>query len=242
LKTEYHREPWTTVIALIADEPRWVEIRSLLLSGHARVEVASTTPPAFVVVRPDVAQGGVVGRPPHRVIQAMAADAEELLVEPEHAEWVAQALPGWTCELAMLHVLGGARRLPHVASGLVRPVSRDEMAGWREIPDDLREELCEAGAETPVFVAFAGERPAAFCYAGAVTESLWDVSIDTLEPYRRQGYATRCAAFVIEQMRAVGKEPVWGSLISNVASARLAAKLGFVPVDTIFVFVRPNLV
>jgi GNAT superfamily N-acetyltransferase len=229
------------VIALIADEPRWVEVRSILLSGRARVEVAGTAPPAVVVVRPDIAQGGVIGRPPHRLIQALAADAEELLVEPEHAEWVAQALPGWMFELAILHVLGGAPRLPQVAPGLVRRVSRDELAGWREIPDDLREELCEAEAETPVFVAFAGERPAAFCYAGAVTESLWDVSIDTLEPYRRQGYATLCAAFVIEQMRAVGKEPVWGSLISNVASARLAAKLGFVPVDTIFVFARPNL-
>ena len=95
------------------------------------------------------------------------------------------------------------------------------------------------GANTAVFILF--ERPAAFCYAGAVTESLWDVSIDTLEPYRRQGYATRCAAFVIEQMRAAGKEPVWGSLFSNVASAQLAARLGFVPVDTIVVFARPIL-
>lgn len=226
-------------IALIADEPRWVEVRSILLSGRARVEVTSTAPPAFVVVRPDIAQGGVIGRPPHRVIQALAADAEEMLVEPEHAQWVAEALPGWTFELATLHVLGGAPRLPQVAPGLVRTISRGELEGWPEIPDDLCEELREAEAETPIFAAFAGERPAAFCYAGAVTESLWDVSIDTLEPYRRQGYATRCAAFVIEQMRAAGKEPVWGSLISNVASARLAARLGFVPVDTIVVFARP---
>jgi GNAT superfamily N-acetyltransferase len=227
------------LIALIADEPRWVEVRSLLLSGRARVEVASTSPPAFVVVRPDIAQGGVIGRPPHRVIQTMAADADEILVETEHVEWVTQALPGWAFELATLHVLGGARRLPQVPSGLVRAVSHEELAGWPEIPDDLREELYEADAETSVFAAFAGERPAAFCYAGAVTENLWDLSIDTLEPFRRQGYGMQCAAFVIEHMRAAGKEPVWGCLASNVASARLAAKLGFVPVDTIFVFARP---
>ena len=226
------------MIALIADEPRWVEVRSLLLSGRARVEVASSSPPAFVVVRPDIAQGGVIGRPPHRVIQTMAADADEILVEPEHVEWVAQALPGWAFEVAVLHVLGGAPRLPQVPPGLVRAVSRDEVAGWPDIPDDLREQLHEAEAETSIFAAFAGERPAAFCYAGAVTERLWDVSIDTLEPFRRQGYGMQCAAFVIEQMRAAGKEPVWGSLASNVPSARLAAKLGFVPVDTIFVFAR----
>jgi GNAT superfamily N-acetyltransferase len=227
------------VIALIADEPRWVEVRSLLLSGRARVEVTSTSPPAFVVVRPDIAQGGVIGRPPHRVIQTMAADADEMLVEPEHVAWVAQALPGWSYELATLHVLGGAPRLPHVPAGLVRTVSREELAGWRDIPDDLREELDDAASETTIFAAFAGERPAAFCYAGAVTERLWDVSIDTLEPFRRQGYALRCAAFVIEHMRGAGKEPVWGSLVSNVASVRLAARLGFVPVDTIVVFARP---
>ena len=227
------------MIALIADEPRWVEVRSLLLSGRARVEVASTSPPAFVVVRPDIAQGGVIGRPPHRVIQTMAADADEILVEPEHVEWVAQALAGWAFEVAVLHVLGGAPRLPQVPPGLVRAISRDEVAGWPDIPDDLREQLHEAEAETSIFAAFAGERPAAFCYAGAVTESLWDVSIDTLEPFRRQGYGMQCAAFVIEQMRAAGKEPVWGSLASNVPSARLAAKLGFVPVDTIFIFARP---
>lgn len=33
-----------------------------------------------------------------------------------------------------------------------------------------------------------------------------------------------------------GRMPVWGALESNTASARLAAKLGFNPVDTIIVF------
>ena len=228
------------MIALIPDEPRWVEIRNLLLSGRAHVEVASTSPPAFVVVRPDLAQGGVVGRPPYRVIQTMATSADEILVEPEHVEWVAQALPGWMSEAATLHVLGGAPRLPAVPPGLVRQISPEELAACPEIPEDLREELCEAAADTAVFAALAGVRPAAFCYASAMTEGLWDVSIDTLEPFRRQGYGLRCAAYVIEHMRTAGKEPVWGAMASNVASARLAAKLGFVPVDTIVVFARPN--
>jgi GNAT superfamily N-acetyltransferase len=229
------------VIALIADEPRWVEIRNLLLSGRARVEVATTAPPAFTVVRADIAQGGVVGRPPHRAIQMMAASAEEILVEPEHAEWVAAALPEWTFEQATLHVLGGNPALPVVPRGAVRAASRHDLTAWPGIPADLRRELLEAEEETRVFAAFADDRPAAFCYAGAVTERLWDVSIDTLEPFRRQGLATLCAAFVIDYMRAAGREPVWGSLASNVASARLATKLGFVPADTIFVFEKPRL-
>lgn len=228
------------MIALIADEPRWVEIRSLLLSDRAHVEVATTSPPAFTVVRTDIAQGGVVGRPPHRAIQMMAASAEEILVEPEHVEWVAAAIPEWTFESATLHVLGGTPRLPAVPRGLVRMVSRHELSASPAIPAELREELLQAEEETRVFAAFAHETPAAFCYAGAVTERLWDVSIDTLEPFRRQGFATFCATFVIEHMRAAGREPVWGSLASNVASAQLAAKLGFVPADSIFVFEKPR--
>jgi predicted GNAT family acetyltransferase len=67
----------------------------------------------------------------------------------------------------------------------------------------------------------------AFCYAGATTESLWDVAIDTVEAHRRQGHAGRCAAFMIRRMRTFGKEPVWQSADDNPASWRLAAKLGF---------------
>ena len=228
------------MIALIADEPRWVEIRSLMLSGRAHVEVASTSPPALVVVRPDIAQGGVIGRPPHAIIRMMAERADEMLVEPEHVEWVAAALPEWEFESATLHLLGAAPRLPLVSPGLVRAVSREELASWPDIPEDLRQELVAVDPDTPVFAAFARDQPVAFCYAGAVTERLWDLSIDTLEPFRRQGYATQCAAYVIERMRAVGKEPVWGAMASNIASARLAVKLGFVPVDTIFVFEKPR--
>jgi len=67
----------------------------------------------------------------------------------------------------------------------------------------------------------------AFCYAGATTESLWDVAIDTVEAHCRQGHAGRCAAFMIRRMRTFGKERVWQAAEDNPSSWRLAAKLGF---------------
>jgi predicted GNAT family acetyltransferase len=73
-----------------------------------------------------------------------------------------------------------------------------------------------------------------------VTGSLWDLSIDTLQPFRRCGYAGLCAAYVIDQMNREGKRPVWGAAESNEASLRLASKLGFRPVDRITVFWRPE--
>jgi RimJ/RimL family protein N-acetyltransferase len=67
---------------------------------------------------------------------------------------------------------------------------------------------------------------------------LWDVSIDTLEEHRGRSLGAAAVRFMIEYMRGEGRDPVWGALESNRASLRLAAKLGFVPVDRIVVFSR----
>jgi len=71
---------------------------------------------------------------------------------------------------------------------------------------------------------------------------LWDVSIDTLEPYQRRGHATQAAAFLIEHYRGLGKEPVWGALVSNHASRALAARLGFEEVGSLSIFSAPRVV
>jgi predicted GNAT family acetyltransferase len=85
----------------------------------------------------------------------------------------------------------------------------------------------------------ADGRPVSFCYAADETEGLWDISIDTLEPYRRQGYAARCVSYMIYEIRRRGKEPVWAAEETNLPSMRLAAKLGFVLVDGLLLF-RPS--
>ncbi len=45
-------------------------------------------------------------------------------------------------------------------------------------------------------------------------------------------------AFMVERMRVLDREPVWGALASNVPSLRLAATLGFTPVEELVVFSR----
>jgi GNAT superfamily N-acetyltransferase len=108
-----------------------------------------------------------------------------------------------------------------------------------DVPEELHKELMLAVETARVIAAkFVDGRPVSFCYDGSETETLWDVSIDTLEPYRRQGHAASCVRFVIDRMRERGKEPVWGGLEDNTASMRLSGKLGFVPVDRIVVFER----
>lgn len=211
----------------------------MLLSGGSILADASSDPPSFVVLQATTGQMGVVGHPSHDGIRAAAQQAKEIIAFPENAEWTTTALPDWIGEAATIHTLGATPSLPEVPAGTVRALASDEVAALTGLPPELREELLAAWQSgTPIAAAFADGRPVAFCYPGSVTERWWDVSIDTLEPYRRQGYASRCAAWCMAQMARHGRQPVWGALVSNLASARLAAKLGFEPVDRVFVFTR----
>jgi len=210
----------------------------MLLSGMGRpVGPVATSPVTFVALHAGDGQAAVVGRPEHELIQKAAAGAQELLAVPENADWVAAALPGWQLEAATIHTAANLDRIRAVPPGVVRRLTISELAALPTQHALLRDELLvEARSGTPVFAAFAGEQPAAFCYAGSVTERWWDISVDTLEPFRRQGFAAQCVAHVVQHMTEQGRMPVWGALESNTASARLATKLGFNPADTIIVF------
>ena len=78
----------------------------------------------------------------------------------------------------------------------------------------------------------------AFCYSCWTTESLWDVSVDTLEPYRGRGLAEAVARSAIARRRGEGLEPVWGAVDTNGTSRRLAARLGFAETGEAVVFSR----
>jgi L-amino acid N-acyltransferase YncA len=52
---------------------------------------------------------------------------------------------------------------------------------------------------------------------------------------RQLGLGTLVAAAMIRDERARGREPVWGADEANIASLRLAKRLGFAPVDEIWV-------
>ncbi len=148
------------------------------------------------------------------------------------------ALPGWKAVSATLHLLGDASRLPHVPAGAVRLLAPSELAAIDRLPPDLLAEF--RVAYSPIAASLADGRPVSFCYAAAQTESLWDISIDTLEGFRNQGYAARCVAYMVERMEGKGLRPVWGAEEWNRASLGLAAKLGFVPVDELVVFHPPH--
>ena len=70
---------------------------------------------------------------------------------------------------------------------------------------------------------------AAVCAAGDVTETLWDVGIDTVPEHRRAGHGTAAFRALAAHMATAGKQPVWCAEDDNVASLAMAARLGFAP-------------
>lgn len=153
---------------------------------------------------------------------------------------MARVLPAWRRARAILHVLPDPSRLPVPSPGQVRFLRRDEIGALR-VSDELRRELRMAADDGPVAAALADGEPVSFCYAGSVTETLWDISIDTVPGHRRRGCAGLCVAFMVRHMGEQGKQPVWGAAEDNPASWRLARKLGFVPVDELALLQAPGL-
>ena len=156
----------------------------------------------------------------------------------DDADWLAQTLPGWSRTRAILHLLHDPSRLPPPGANVrfLDPSTIEQLA----IPEQLRRELRFGAEDSPIMTTFVHDQPVAFCYAGSITESLWDVSIDTLPQHRRRGYAALCAAHMIRHMAAQDKQPVWGAVAENPASWRLAQKIGFAPVDEIALFEPPT--
>lgn len=233
----------------LPDIPRWLETRSMLLSNRCEVLGFKEASPEVSFVARELEEREdrlicLVGRPSTDAIEEAVKRGRNpglVLAAPEGISHIYDALPGWSATRATLHRMGKSSRLPQVAGGEVRQFRASDLAAVADaLPEELRSELESALTRgAPVAAALADGRPVSFCYAGEQTEGLWDISIETLERYRRQGYAARCVVYMVDEMRRRGKEPVWAAEETNPPSMRLAAKLGFVPVDELVLF-RPT--
>jgi hypothetical protein len=230
------------LLAAVPDEPRWVETRSLLLSED-HVLIPAPNGAGFVVCREATAQACVVGRPGRRELErAVRAIGPRgvVLAQRDAAGHVAALLDGWHREVAVLHTLpaGADARWEQPAGAAASFVDPAGDGLLDDVPGDLCQELRAASRWSPIAATMIDRQAVSFSYAAAITERLWDVSIDTIEGFRGRRLAMPALALMTGHMRSLGREPVWGALESNAASLRLAARLGFVPVDTLEVFSR----
>jgi hypothetical protein len=226
--------------AELPDLPRLVETRGLLLAGRCQL---ARDEESCVVAATQVPLACVVGAPATALVRAAAeraGGATTVLCASEAARRVGEALPERRLQRARIHVLGaGHGGVPRAepADGVeLRLLTADEADLLRELPDELRTELTLALAQSVVAAAFVDGRPVSFCTAPWVTERWWDVSVDTVAEHRGRGLAARCYERLRIELAATGREPVWGAVEENVASLRLAARLGFVQVDELALF------
>lgn len=229
-------DPRNRYLSQLPDVPVWVETRDLLLrKGPTLLE--NSTRSGFVVWSEEDGSGSVVGEPePHALAQA-AREVPELLAFADNIESVRSLLPGFEAEL--VSVFSAPESLPPPPPHRCREISPSEIAAQDYLPDDLLAQLSDVAEKgVPVAAAFDGILPVAFAYVASETESLWDVSIETIQSHRRRGYAVAAVLHLMRSMRGKGKSAVWGALESNRASANLARRLGFVESDRLWVLTR----
>ncbi|MEM7050048.1 MAG: GNAT family N-acetyltransferase [Acidobacteriota bacterium] len=229
--------------ARIPDQPRWVDLRGLLLSGSGEIFVSPDHESAAVLSR-SLRFIALWGPPSRRQLEAAIAAAAagelDVLVDDGSAPQVAPWLPGWERVGAILHRAGptvAAAAVPEaIATVDLDRTTGCDLSGW-ESPERQEIEWTLAHGR-PAAGVVVESRLVAYCAAAVETESLWDVSVATRPEHRRRGLAAAC--FHHLKSRLEGKQPVWGSRADNLASRRLAARLGFVPDSTMTAFLRPE--
>lgn len=238
------------ILDSIPDTALWVEARGMLLSGRGSVlDIQFMPEPCGAVFQEDIGLGVVIGRPNEDLLYQLSELTEEILCPIENAESVAAALAQYSREDASLMQIPASFDHAHVEKKIDSASARDitelrrlelsDLEKHTNIPDLLHQELeQELTFGTDIYCLVLGNRPVSFCYPANKSESLWDISIDTLVEYRNRGLAEQCVRYAIAEMRKKGVMPVWGAVESNTASRRLAAKLGFGEVCRIAVFTR----
>ncbi len=225
------------ILTTLPDIPRWVEARGMLLTGRGTIIPPEAGDPVTMVKAADTSLAVVIRWDDAAALaRAMRAVPPGFsVIAPAEAEAaLAAAAPGRSCESATLFALtpdqARPERLPDLEAD-TRLLREDELRLLDRLPPVLRGELHHARSFSPIAVAFVDAQPVAFCYAGWETETLWDVSIDVLDGFRRRGLGWAACACLIRVYAILGKTSVWGARASNVASVTLAQKLGFEPVD-----------
>jgi len=228
------------LLQLLPDIPRWIYARWMILSGKGRVYPSDQVENSgWLIQHPSNGLTCTIGKPDIEVITEAIhlPDVPVCIVcNNENLNYIEKQLPEWKKSVAHLHVLSDRVSDMDQSEESVRFLNNEDLLNADHIPEDLRTELSDALLYTPVAAAFRDYKPVSFCYATAETETLWDISIDTLEPYRRRGLAAGTVRYMINYMGERGKRPVWGAEELNHASMNLARRLGFTTVDTLYLF------
>ena len=230
------------VLASLPDLPRWVDARGMLLARRGFV-VDTTDGCRLICGRKDrlVVPTTVELSPQIEATATREVPGSSILLQDAMLPAGRYHLPDWTAEPTTVFTLHPERargwRVPRWPTA---PMTAEQIDAADAVPQALRDRLRDAVLRTPVWSASKEGRPVAFAYAAHTTEAWFDLSVDTLEDARNQGLGRAAAMGVIVDRMLRGLRPVWCAAKSNEASHCLARRLGFEPVDLLWVLTRPS--
>jgi RimJ/RimL family protein N-acetyltransferase len=226
------------VLDTLPDEAASVEARAMILSGRGQIVWRDESGLMLLASREQLASivGAFRWASIARTLDELGRDIEIVARESEFQR-AGPLPPGWIAETAIVHEEPQEVAVPP-APRAVTFFNESDTPDLRHVPMELRRELEDALAFSPVAAALDGDVPVSFCYSGWETETLWDVSIDTLAPWRKRGFAAAAAVALMTHMRQRGKRAAWAALESNVPSLAVARRLGFRPVGRLAVIRR----
>jgi hypothetical protein len=210
----------------LPDVPRWIEAHGIAgdPDGWREGTVVGHDAAKLIVVVGEIEPAALArisaARPNHAIL--FSIEREDLAIALRAA--------GRAIDRAILHGLEDPAQLPDLEGAT--PLGD---APIDHVPPALAAELAWAKTRGTVWSAWVDGVPVSFAYAPWRSAKWFDVSVDTLVDARQLGLATVVAAAMIRDERSRGREPVWGADEDNAASLRLAKRLGFHPVDEIWV-------
>lgn len=241
--TKLNLQECLTLANIIGDTPMTVISGSRLKQGMCDAYVAGTLPNVtaalvFDAYCPDEPCG-------------FGADADAL--------WqLLKATDGWSCiniDTSCAEPLGAlieadtgtsVRYYGDVYHALLEPVHRYPNAAVRLLTSEDAKRLAKAPPEVQgngyktheamvtegiAAGAIVDGNIVAIAHTYAETNLHADIGGSTVETWRKNGFATAAASLVAQEIQAKGKVPVWSCGEDNIASLRVAQKLGFTEVN-----------
>jgi GNAT acetyltransferase len=230
----------TDVLASLPDLPRWVGARGMLMARRGFV-VDTADGCRLICGRKDrlVVPTTVELSPLVETTATREVPGASILLQDVMLPAGRYHLPDWKAEAATVYTLPPDRArgwaLPKWPTS---PMTIEQIDAVDDLPALLRDQLRDAVVRTAVWSASKEGQPVAFAYAAQTTEGWFDMSVDTLEGARNQGLGRAAAMGLIVDRMLRGLRPVWSAVKSNEASHGLARRLGFEPVDLLWVLTR----
>jgi len=104
-----------------------------------------------------------------------------------------------------------------------------EISG-RVVPKDYWKTPEQLNDMAKAFSVMIDGKPVSTAFPSARHEDKLEIGIETVEKYRKMGFAEIICCALIEYCIKNGYEPIWACRLKNIGSYRLAEKLGFNPV------------